>query len=297
MTSTPKDRYADAIGRSNVTTDEREVAKAVSEIIEKSKENDTKEVYKFLFSSIDLTTLSTDDSEKSVGAFTQRVNDFDNDWPQYPHVAAICVYSNFAGVVKNTLDVPGVDIAVVAAGFPSSQTFTSVKIADCAMAVAEGANEVDIVLNVGMLRDENYEDLCDEIIEMKHTIKDALLKVILETGALKTPRLIRDASILSLYSEADFLKTSTGKIYEGATLEAAYIMCKCIKEYYEATGRRVGFKAAGGIRTTEDAVRYYTLVKEVLGEEWLDTRYFRLGASSLANTLLTSLEGEDIKYF
>ncbi|MDE5551856.1 MAG: deoxyribose-phosphate aldolase, partial [Muribaculaceae bacterium] len=240
---------------------------------------------------------STEDNVSSVAKFTQRVNDFDNDYPQYRNVAAICVYSNFAEVVKSHLDVPGVDIAVVAGCFPSSQTFTAVKVADVALACEAGANEVDIVFPVGMYLEENYEDLCDEIIELRHTAKNARLKVILETGALKTAKDIRNASILSLYSEADFLKTSTGKIYSGASLEAAWIMCQCIKEYYDKTGRKVGFKASGGIRTAKDALGYYAVVKEVLGDEWLNQDYFRIGASSLANALLTEMTGEETKYF
>lgn len=195
------------------------------------------------------------------------------------------------------MEVSGVDIAVVAGGFPSSQTFTEVKVADAALAVAGGANEVDIVMNLGYYLDNNYAELSDEIIEIKHAIRDAKLKVILETGALKSAEDIKRASILSLYSEADFIKTSTGKIYPGASLEAAWVMCQCIKEYYEKTGRKVGFKAAGGIRTTEEAVQYYAIVKEVLGDEWLNQDLFRIGASSLANSLLSSMLGEEIKYF
>ena len=291
------DRYQEALASSKVISNDEAVKEEVKKIIEKAPENASPEVYQLLLNSIDLTTLTTTDSEKSVAAFTQRVNDFDNDYPQYKNVAAICVYSNFAEVVKTTLDVPGVDIAVVAGAFPSSQTFTAVKVADVALAVAAGANEVDIVFPVGMYLDGNFEDLTDEIIELKHTAKDAKLKVILETGALKTAEDIKRASVLSLYSEADFLKTSTGKEYPGASLEAAWVMCQCIKEYYELTGRKVGFKCSGGVRTTEQALRYYTLVKEILGEEWLNHDLFRIGASSLANAVLSSLEGHEVKYF
>lgn len=291
------DRYHEVIAKSRVTVNDAEVKAEVARILEKKSEYETPEVYRFLLGSIDLTTLSTEDSESSVTRFTQRVNDFENDYPQYPHVAAICVYSNFAEVVRTNLDVEGVDVCVVAAGFPSSQTFQAVKVADVALAREAGADEIDIVLNVGMLLDGNYEELCDEIIELKHTARGAKLKVILETGCLKTAELIRNASILAMYSDADFIKTSTGKIYSGASLEAAYVMCRCIREYYETTGRRVGFKAAGGVRTTEDAVAYYTIVREVLGDEWLDADHFRLGASSLANNILSSLEGSPVKYF
>lgn len=291
------DRYHKVLAESQVTVDDAAVAAEVAKIVEGASQYAVPEVYEYLLSSIDLTTLSTEDSQNSVTAFTQKVNDFDNEYPQYRNVAAICVYSNFAEVVKTTLEVTGVDVAVVAGGFPSSQTFTAVKVADVALAVAGGADEVDVVMNLGYFRDENYEDLCDELIELKHTAKDARLKVILETGALKTAENIRKASILAMYSEADFIKTSTGKIYPGASLEAAYVMCQCIKEYFEKTGRRVGFKAAGGIRTAEDAVRYYAIVKETLGDEWLCHDLFRIGASSLANNLLAAITGEEKKVF
>ena len=291
------DRYQKALNESRVITDDAAVEAEVKKIIEKASQYATPEVYQFLFSSIDLTTLSTEDSQESVAAFTRRVNDFDNEYPQYKNVAAICVYSNFAEVVSSTLDVIGVDVAVVAGGFPSSQTFTAVKVADVALAVAGGANEVDVVMNLGYLRDKNYEDLCDELIELKHTAKGAKLKVIIETGALKTAAAIKEASILAMWSDADFIKTSTGKIYPGASLEAAYVMCQCIKEYYAQTGRKVGFKAAGGIRRAEEAVQYYAIVKEVLGDEWLNQDLFRIGASSLANNLLTAMTGEETRYF
>ncbi len=291
------DRYQEVISKSQVVVDDEKVKSEVEKILAGVGEFDTPEVRRFLLSSIDLTTLSTEDNETSVTAFTRRVNDFEDQYPQYPHVAAICVYSNFAEVVKTNLDVEGVDVCVVAGCFPSSQTFQAVKVADVAMAVEAGADEVDIVLNVGNFLDKNYEDVCDEIIELKHAARHARLKVILETGCLKSAELIRNASLLAMYSEADFIKTSTGKIYSGASPEAAYVMCQCIKEYYQTSGRKVGFKAAGGVRTTEDALGYYAIVKSVLGDEWLNNDLFRLGASSLANNMLSSLEGEMVKFF
>ncbi len=291
------DRYKKALDSSLILKDDAAVEAAEKKIIEESAKYDTPEVNKFLFNSIDLTSLSSEDGVRSISAFTQKVNDFDNDYPQFGNVAAICVYSNFAEVVKTNLDVDGVDIAVVAGGFPSSQTFDAVKIADVALAVEGGANEVDIVMNIGRFLDENYEDLCDEIIELKHTAREAKLKVILETGCLKTAENISKAAVLAMYSDADFIKTSTGKIYPGASLEAAYVMCRCIKDYFEKTGRKVGFKAAGGIRTAEEALKYYAIVKEVLGDEWLSKDLFRIGASSLANNLLSKMLGEDVRYF
>ncbi|MBS7348440.1 MAG: deoxyribose-phosphate aldolase [Muribaculaceae bacterium] len=291
------DRYQEVISKSQVIVDDEKVKSEVEKILAGVGEFDTPEVRRFLLSSIDLTTLSTEDNETSVTAFTRRVNDFEDQYPQYPHVAAICVYSNFAEVVKTNLDVEGVDVCVVAGCFPSSQTFQAVKVADVAMAVEAGADEVDIVLNVGNFLDKNYEDVCDEIIELKHAARHARLKVILETGCLKSAELIRNASLLAMYSEADFIKTSTGKIYSGASPEAAYVMCQCIKEYYQTSGRKVGFKAAGGVRSAQDALGYYAIVKSVLGDEWLNNDLFRLGASSLANNVLSSLEGEMVKFF
>ena len=292
------DKYTKAIADSKVTEDDAQVAAAVKKILDEHfDENNNTEVYKFLFNTIDLTTLKSTDSPQSVAAFTERVNAFDEQYPDMPNVAAICVYPNFAQVVRTVLEVSDVDIACVSGGFPSSQTFTEIKIAETALAIEGGADEIDIVLNLGNFLDGDYEEVCDEISEQKEACRDGRLKVILETGALKTAANIKAASVLSLYSGADFLKTSTGKEYPGASLEAAYVMAQAIKEYYGATGRRVGFKAAGGVATTEDAVKYYTVIKEVLGEEWLTNEYFRIGASRLANNLLSDILGKETKFF
>lgn len=266
-------------------------------LVEHFDENNTPEVHKFLFNTIDLTTLKATDSPRSVADFVERVNDFDEQYPELKNVAAICVYPNFSQVVRTVLDVSAVRVACVSGGFPSSQTFPEVKIAETALAVEGGADEIDIVLNVGNFFDEDYEEVCDEISEIKHSCRGAHLKVILETGALKTAENIHKASILSMYSGADFLKTSTGKEYPGASLEAAYVMAKAIKEYHEKTGNMVGFKASGGVSTTAEAVKYYTVIKEVLGEEWLTNDYFRIGASRLANNLLSDILGKEIKFF
>lgn len=292
------DKYTKAIADSKVTEDDAQVAAAVKKILDEHfDENNNTEVYKFLFNTIDLTTLKSTDSPQSVAAFTERVNAFDEQYPDMPNVAAICVYPNFAQVVRTVLEVSDVDIACVSGGFPSSQTFPEIKIAETSLAIEGGADEIDIVLNLGNFLDGDYEEVCDEISEQKEACRDGRLKVILETGALKTAANIKAASVLSLYSGADFLKTSTGKEYPGASLEAAYVMAQAIKEYYGATGRRVGFKAAGGVATTEDAVKYYTVIKEVLGEEWLTNEYFRIGASRLANNLLSNILGKETKFF
>lgn len=271
-----------------------EVAKIFADNLEK---NSTKEVYQFLLSIIDLTTLSTTDNRERVAAFTKKVNDFELEYPQLENVAAICVYPNFAEVVRMNLEVSEVNIAAVAAGFPSSQTFPEIKVAEVAMAVATGANEIDIVINVGEFLAGEYDEMCETVSECKASCRDAHMKVILETGALKTASNIMKASVLSMYSEADFIKTSTGKMEPAATPEAAYVMCKAIKAYHEKTGRKVGFKPAGGIVTPEDAVKYYCIVKEVLGEEWLNKELFRLGASRLANNLLTEILGTPTQFF
>lgn len=292
------DKYREAVAKSQVITDDAAVAADVEKIIsEHAAENMNGDVYRFLFNTIDLTTLNPTDSPESVARFVGRVNAFDEEHPELKNVAAVCVYPNFAQVVRTVLDVSDVEIACVSGAFPTAQSFIEVKIAETALAVDSGADEIDIVLNLGNFLDGDYEEVCDEISEQKHTCRDSRLKVILETGALKTAENIRAASVLAMYSGADFIKTSTGKGYPGASLEAAYVMMKCIKEYYETTGNMVGFKAAGGISTTEEAVKYYTLAKEILGEQWLTNEYFRIGASRLANNLLGDILGEPVKFF
>ena len=243
---------------------DNEVAAAVKKLIEeKVEENNTQEVKKFLFNCIDLTTLKCTDSEESVLKFTEKVNEFEEKYPDLKNVAAICVYPNCAKIVSQSLEVEKVGIACVSGGFPSSQTFQEIKVAETAMAIHDGATEIDIVLSVGKFLSGDYEGVCDEIQELKSICGDKHLKVILETGALKTAENIKKASILSMYSGADFIKTSTGKESPAATPEAAYVMCSTIKEYYQKTGRKIGFKPAGGINTVHDALVYYTIVKEL----------------------------------
>ncbi len=292
------DKYHDTVAKSNVTTNDEEVKAAVEKIVSENIEAaNTPENLKLLFNCIDLTTLKATDSPVSVAKFTERVNDFENEHGDLPNVAAICVYPNFTQVVRTVLEVSEVEIAAVAGGFPSAQTFPEVKVAETALAVEGGADEIDVVMNLGDFLDGDWEEVCDELEEMKHSCRDSKLKVILETGALKTAENIRAASILAMYSGADFIKTSTGKEFPGASLEAAYIMAKCIKEYYATTGRKVGFKAAGGITTTQEALAYYCIVKNVLGDEWLTNEYFRIGASRLANNLLSDILGTETKFF
>lgn len=291
-------KYEEALSKFNTCLNDNEISKRTQGIIEKHlKENNTLEVKKLLFNCIDLTTLKCTDSEESVMKFTQKVNEFDDLHPDLKNVAAICVYPNMAEIVSTTLEVDNVKVACVSGGFPSSQTFLEVKVAETALALHSGADEIDIVIPVGKFLAGDYEGMCDEIEEIKAICKDKHLKVILETGELKTAENIMKASVLAMYSGADFIKTSTGKEKISATPEAAYVMCQAIKEYYQLTGRKIGFKPAGGINTVEDAITYYTIVKEILGEEWLCNDYFRLGTSRLANLVLGSILGEDIKMF
>ena len=291
-------KYSDTLSLYERTFSDDDVKAKTDLIVEKyMSENNTQAVKKLLFNCIDLTTLKTEDSEESVLRFTERVNDFENEYPDLKGVAAICVYPNFAKIVSQSLEVEEVGIACVSGGFPSSQTFTEVKVAEPALALADGATEIDIVIPVGTFLSGDYEGMCDEIDEIKSICGDRTLKVILETGALKSADNIWKASILAMYSGADFIKTSTGKQEPAATPEAAYVMCQAIKAYYDKTGRKVGFKPAGGINSVKDALVYYTIVKEVLGEEWLGNSLFRIGTSRLANLLLSDILGEEIKFF
>ena len=262
----------------------------LKEIIAKAVENDTADVKRFLFGSIEYTTLKCTDSEQSVMAFVENVNRWDNEQPDLPHPATICVYPCFAEIVNECLDVEGVGIAWVSGSFPSSQTVLEVKTIETALAIKDGATEIDMVMPVGKFLCGDYEGVTDEIKEMKAVCgEDVKLKVILETGCLVTEENIRKASMLAMEAGADFIKTSTGKEKVSATPEAVYVMCQCIKEYYEKEGRKVGLKPAGGISTSMDAIIYYTIVKEVLGEEWLTQELFRLGTSRLADMLIKEL--------
>ncbi len=291
-------KYDEALGKYNTNIADSDVRDAVMKLIaEKVHENDTHKVKRFLMGSIELTTLKTTDSEESVLAFTERVNAFDDAYPDLPHVATICVYPCYAQTVSQSLEVEGVEIACVSGSFPSSQTFQEVKVAETALALKDGATEIDIVMPVGKFLSGDYEGVCDEISELKAVCGEKKMKVILETGCLKTAANIKKASLLAMYAGADYIKTSTGKLEPAATPEAAYVMCNAIKEYYNETGIQVGFKPAGGISSVADALIYYTIVKEVLGEKWLTNQWFRIGTSRLANLLLSEITGEETKFF
>ena len=273
------------------------VKEAAADILAKHfDENNNVEVWKQCLHSIDLTTLNGEDTTEKVEKMAQAVNEFEDHFPEIPNVAAMCVYPALVQTAADTLTEP-IGIAAVAAGFPASQTFIEIKVAESAMAVAAGATEIDIVISIGKFLEGNYQEVFDEISEVKAAIQDAHLKVILETGALKTAENIYKASIVAMAAGADFIKTSTGKVPVNATPEATYVMCQAIKAWKEKTGVKVCYKPAGGVSTTAEAVQHYTLVKEILGEDWLNNESFRFGASRLANNLLTSITGNEVKYF
>lgn len=275
------------------------------------------EILKKCFSMMDLTSLKNEDTPISIGKLVDKVNNFHSVYPDFPLPASICVFSNFAGLVSSRRNDPNVHTTVVSACFPTSQTFAQVKALESSLAVKNGADEVDIVLGLNSFLAGDYDKCADEIRQVRTAIDAAAgngsadavgaganaadrhicLKVILETGILATEELISKASYLAMEAGADFIKTSTGKVSVNATPEAATIMCRCIKEYYEKTGRRVGFKPAGGMSTADDALLYYGIVSDILGPEWLDKKLFRFGVSRMANSLLSAVKGETVAYF
>jgi deoxyribose-phosphate aldolase len=290
-------KFIDLFNEYNCELDDIAVKQNIEQILKDNyANNNTVDVYKKCLSLIDLTSLNGTDTSAEITAMVEKVNGFNEVYPFLPNVAAICVYPAMVPVVKACLT-EQVGIASVSAGFPASQTFIEVKVAETAMAVLEGATEIDVVISLGKFLEENYEEVYEELSELKAACREAHLKVILETGALQTATKIKKASILAMAAGADFIKTSTGKIPVAATLEATYVMCHAIKEWHEKTGVKVSYKPAGGIVSTEDAVNHYSIVKAVLGDEWLDNTMFRFGASRLANNLLTSIEGVETKYF
>ena len=293
-----KSKYEQMLEQYNTNISGADVAAKVAEIIEKKvPENDTLEVKRFLMGSVELTTLKTTDSEESVLAFTEKVNKFEDAYPDLPHVATICVYPCYAKIVSQSLEVEGVEVACVSGSFPSSQALIEIKTVETALALKDGATEIDIVMSVGKFLSGDYETVIDEISELKAICGERKMKVILETGLLPSAADIKKASLLAMYAGADYIKTSTGKEKPAATPEAAYVMCQAIKEYYDKTGIQIGFKPAGGLNTVHDALVYYTIVKEVLGEKWLTNQWLRLGTSRLANLLLSEVIGEEVKFF
>lgn len=293
-----KSEYDQALEQYDLNITYEDVKAAVTKIIaEKVSENDNPEVKKFLLGSVELTTLSTADTEEKVLAMVEKVNKFDSEYPDLPHVAAVCAYPCFTKLIADSLEVDGVDITNVTGNFPSSQALLEVKTIETALAIKDGATQIDIVMPVGKFLSGDYEGVCDTIGELKQTCGDVPMKVILETGDLRNARDIKTAAVLAMYAGADYLKTSTGKEKISATPESVYVLCQAIKEYHKKTGIQIGLKPAGGINTVMDAVIYYTIVKEVLGEKWLTNYWFRMGTSRLTNLLLSEIIGSETKFF
>ena len=289
--------YANHLNEYAAAPTTEEVAQAVDAAQKGVEANMSPEVLKSCLAAIDLTSLSCNDNEESIREFARRAAEFGPRYPHLNNVASICVYPPFVETVGLEIDATPLRITSVAGGFPSSQTFLEVKMLEVAMAIENGADEVDVVLNVGKILSEAYDEAANEIEVLREEAEEATLKVIIESGALTTCDNIYKASLLAMAAGADFIKTSTGKIDIAATPEAAVVMCHAIRAYYEKTGRKVGFKAAGGIRSAADAVLYYTIVEQTLGAEWLTPELFRIGASALANNILSAIEGTEIKYF
>ena len=280
------DKYQEVFNKYATPLPDAKIAEQVNALLEKKYQaNFTPEVLKTIHGCIDLTSLTSLDSKESIWKLVDSVNDFEGTRPDVPNVAAICTFPLFVDTVKQALTAQDVSIASVAGGFPASQTFTEIKIAETALAVADGADEIDVVMNLGYLLEENYEELTEELSEIKEACRNAKLKVIIETGALATATNIQRATLVAMYCGADFVKTSTGKGYPGATPEAVYTICEKIRAYHLLTGNKVGIKISGGVRTAEEAIKYYTIVKEKLGDEWLTKDYFRIGASSLVKDI------------
>lgn len=291
------DKFSEAFSKYNMKVDAEWVKKTVEKAGKDAAGIHDKEILKKIFSCIDLTTLKPTDNEDSVLAFVEKVNQFEDKYPDLPSVASICTWPLYAATVSRSLEVESVKTCCVSGGFPSAQTFFEIKVAETSLALHDGAEEIDIVQNAGHILNGDYDTLADETDELKSLCADKTLKVILETGALSSLDNVKKASLLAMYSGADFIKTSTGKEVPGADPESFCVMCKTIREYADETGRKVGVKAAGGISTPIQALLYWTIVKNVLGNEWLNNRMFRIGASRLANNLLTEITGQETKHF
>ena len=294
----------DFLAKYGYTPDQEAMSRALELIANNLDHIASEQVYKECFSMMDLTTLKTDDTPASVTKLVNKVNSFSEAYPEWPLPASMCVFSNFAATVKEARKCD-VNITVVSACFPSSQSFLEVKLRECELAVEQGADEVDIVLALNAFLAGDYEAAAEEIRQVRKTI-DAVaekqgrhvhLKVILETGLLRTSEAIANASFLAMEAGADFIKTSTGKVDVNATPASAYVMCECIAKYYEATGKKIGFKPAGGISSAADALCYYSIVSTLLGKEWLNKDLFRFGVSRVANNLLSAVEQKTVSFF
>jgi deoxyribose-phosphate aldolase len=281
----------------NSCPSESEIRKGLKNVLQNTPQAPNKHLLMSILSVIDLTSLNTTDNKSNILHMTGKVNSFQSRFTNIPNVAAICVYPNFVSVVKEKLTAKNVEIASVAAAFPSSQTFRSIKIAECKMAIEAGASEIDVVIPVGAFLGNDYTQVAEEIQELKEAIGERTLKVIVESGLLGEYEQIYRASMIAMDAGADFIKTSSGKTNISATPEAAYVMCMAISDFYKETGIRVGFKAAGGIVTAADALNYQQIINQCLGKEWLNKKLFRIGASRLANNILSEIAGERHDHF
>ncbi len=291
------DRLTAVLQKYDYSLTEADIKKRVDQMLDKHlSDNLQKSIYSKLIGHVDLTSLKSDDNDASITSLVEKLNLFDDKFEILPHPAAVCVYPAFVGLVRDTLT-EEVEIAAVAAGFPHSQTMTEIKIAEVAMCVAAGATEIDVVIPVGRVKARQYEEIFEELTEIREACRGAKLKVILETSLLREPELIKEAAVVAMVAGADFIKTSTGKDAQCATLEAVYVMCSAIAEFNKLNDTKVGLKVAGGVSTANDAVRYYTLVQQMLGEEWLTPDLFRIGASRLVNSLISAVVGQEIVYF
>ena len=294
----------DYLNKYGYTPDREAIGRALDIIAANLENVASEQVYKECFSMMDLTTLKTDDTPASVTKLVNKVNAFQASYPEWPLPASICVYSNFAATVKEARKAD-FNITVVSACFPTSQSFLEVKLKEVEMAVEQGADEVDIVLALNAFLAGNTEAAAEEIRQVRRVIdevagkqgREVHLKVILETGLLRTPEHIANASFLAMEAGADFIKTSTGKVDVNATPVAAYVMCECIAKYQAVTGKKIGFKPAGGISTAADALCYYSIVASVLGKDWLNKHMFRFGVSRVANSILSAVEQKTVSYF
>lgn len=291
------DRFDALFSKYDMDLDVNQVQQDVKKILlDNYDKYNQKSIYSQILSMVDITSLNPTDSVKSISEFVEKINKFDSKFEILPHPAAICVYPKFVSTVKDNL-IEDLQIASVAGGFPNADTFIEVKVAEVAMAVMEGATEIDVVIPSGMVIAGDFEEIYDDLSEIKSACRDAKLKVILETGVLMDPVLIKKAALVAMNAGADFIKTSTGKVSLGATYEAVYIMSKAVSEYNALNNTKVGIKVAGGVSTTEQAVSYYAIVASVCGEEWLNPSLLRFGASRLVNSLISSLSGMEVKYF
>ena len=243
---------------------------------------DEQEAYRFILGSIDLTTLEGSDNKAVVESLCRKAIGFRNEKRRIPSTAAVCVYPPFVKQAKTVLQGTDIRVASVAGAFPAGQSPIEIKVAEIKYAIQQGADEIDMVISRGKFLEGNLQEVFDEIRVIREVCKDVTLKVILETGELKTPNNIYRASQLAMLAGADFIKTSTGKIAVNATPEAFVVMMDAVRRHYEKTGRKVSIKAAGGISDSETALLYVNLLTQVLGKEWLSNSCFRIGASRLA---------------